>query len=1348
MSANRGKALNASKDFNIDSVAALLAQDAQTHFSEFDSIPLEELNEQFVPMLVAVESNADLRLELVKKFVARKGNPNKQYARSDVNDPSNEYPLHYLATLEDGAEAIKILLAAGADQNLTSTFYNENPLTPLERALADAVFDENVWLNILVFIEHATSPIKPAVLAYLLAEVHLVKDEKVRNDLLALEVIQTAAAASQDSNTIAVMKKLPQPVETKTTASPKELKKQFTTAVKDGKYNIKDLETLLEQGVGAHTSLNETRIIWPLEQAIVYADYDLVKLLLKYQDPTEKNGLGQTSLDLVLNSDFTTRKTREDLVKFLFNDTKFFDTIALEELNRQFVPLLVVVESKADLRLALVRKFVARKGDPNKQYVRNEKSHSSNDYPLHYLAILADGAEAIEILLKAGADQSVTIPYKAAGFASPISVTPIDLAFLNATYNEKCWLNILMFLNFTQSPLSRIFLGSVCSNVIGITNEKIRNDLLTKLVQINADFTEPFRPVSSFPKSGDPQEEKNYAAVQYIYRLAQKDCWSSILIFIAMLDSKTTLDDRERLGWVVGPALYDDTPDSQRVASELLALGANPDGSVRVEASDDLAADFVAQFPSVVEVRVTSLFIAARRSNQSLLRELLKAGANPNERERGFQAGRAIVHDGQQHILDVLIKQNAWEVILDVINFTKVGIEADALAAVRKAAEVSQDQKAKAVVAKLQQQEEEKRPQELTLEESEFFHDMTSEMDRGKPKASAAEELQQPPVSLFGDLPLDELNEQFLPMLVAAESNPGLRLELVREFVARKGDPNKQYVRNEKSHPSNDYPLHYLATLADGAEAIKVLLEAGANQNLTSTFRHHTPITAIEQAVYATYDDKKCGLNILAFIKYAKPPIDPVILGKICSQTDRIENEKIRNDLVSALVQTNADLTAPYRSVQGFPTSGNPEEERNFALTELIYSHASRKYWYTSLYFINLLDGKANLDRRALGWVVGRAILAYTPESLIVGKQLLDLGANPDSTVDAKPDHVLAADFVSGFPGVVKVCIPSLFIAVRRKNQLLLRGLLEAGANPNETQCGFMEDHEVVSTTQTIFDVLIKQNSWDLILDVINVTKVAIEPEALEAVQTAAAVSQDPQAKAVLAQLPPPVETKAQVAIENDGAKELELKVIKSQENVRAPAGKNRFAASRPRQRAEDFAKDASTLAPAASDAESEKIETIRLFKRFIADFKKINENYLQDNFLANNKGSAEEQAAEIRKEIKAHPHGRVAIAANLAKKYPGKCDNTNDDFLVELRNEKFKHERLWVWMRFWKWGKHTVVHKGSENKQTFYRASTFETYVNKLTPIEKHKLADEMRTAATDEKNTSRSASAVRKLK
>jgi hypothetical protein len=619
-------------------------------------------------------------------------------------------------------------------------------------------------------------------------------------------------------------------------------------------------------------------------------------------------------------------------------------------------------------------------------------------------------------------------------------------------------------------------------------------------------------------------------------------------------------------------------------------------------------------------------------------------------------------------------------------------------------------------------------------------------------------------ISAFDSIPLEELNEQFVPMLMAVEFDAGLRLALVKKFVARKGDPNKTYTRSDVNDLSSVYPLHYLATLADGAEAIKILLEAGADQNVMSTVNNDTPITPIERAIaYISIADislsENYGLNIMAFIKYANSPLDPVILGKIFYKTDRIKNEKIRNELAFMLVGTNADFAAQFRSEKDFPTSGNPKEERNFAVTEQIYSLASNEYWHAALLFAELLDKTAALDCQELGWIMASAIVADTADSKSLAKKLLALGAGPDSTVIEKPSHVLAADFVSKFPSVVRVCIPPLFIAARRKDQWLLRSLLVAGANPHSRQSGYMQDYEAVSTEQTIFDVLIQQNSWDLILDVINFTKVAIKPDALEAVQTAAAASQDPNAKAVVAKLQRLVETKVQenapaeasaqalVVDDFELESELELQEIKLQENVRVPAEENQFAAL-PRQQAEVLDQEVPTFAPAAPDTKTLQIQRIQLFKQFIADFKKINENYLQDNFLANKKGSAEEQAAEIRKEIKAHPHGRVAIAANLAKKYPGKCDNTNDDFLVELRNEKFKHERLWVWMRFWKWGKHTVVHKGSENKQTFYRARTFETYVNKLTPIEKHKLADEMRTAATDEKNTSRSASAVRKLK
>jgi ankyrin repeat protein len=153
--------------------------------------------------------------------------------------------------------------------------------------------------------------------------------------------------------------------------------------------------------------------------------------------------------------------------------------------------------------------------------------------------------------------------------------------------------------------------------------------------------------------------------------------------------------------------------------------------------------------------------------------------------------------------------------------------------------------------------------------------------------------------------------------------------------------------------------------------------------------------------------------------------------------------------------------------------------------------------------------------------------------------------------------------------------------------------------------------------------------------------------------------------------------------------------------------------------------------------------------QQFLADFKKINETYLQDNFLANKKALVPwALIAAISAERDNHPHGLVAIAESLAKKYPGACDATNDDFLVDLRLEKFKHERLWVVFKFWKWGKHTVVHKSEDNKQAFYRSSSFEKYVQTLPYEEKSQIADEMRRVALDDENKTRSASIARVTK
>jgi len=151
--------------------------------------------------------------------------------------------------------------------------------------------------------------------------------------------------------------------------------------------------------------------------------------------------------------------------------------------------------------------------------------------------------------------------------------------------------------------------------------------------------------------------------------------------------------------------------------------------------------------------------------------------------------------------------------------------------------------------------------------------------------------------------------------------------------------------------------------------------------------------------------------------------------------------------------------------------------------------------------------------------------------------------------------------------------------------------------------------------------------------------------------------------------------------------------------------------------------------------------------KQILADFKNINELCLGDNFLVNKSGPEKGLLAAIEREAKDHPNSRVAIALKLAKKYPGKCNALNPDFLLELRQEKFKHERLWCVLKFWTWCKHTSVHKDQKNMLTFYRASTFEDYVNNLSPDEKAKIASEMRQDAYEDKSTSRCAEMTRKM-
>jgi len=207
-------------------------------------------------------------------------------------------------------------------------------------------------------------------------------------------------------------------------------------------------------------------------------------------------------------------------------------------------------------------------------------------------------------------------------------------------------------------------------------------------------------------------------------------------------------------------------------------------------------------------------------------------------------------------------------------------------------------------------------------------------------------------------------------------------------------------------------------------------------------------------------------------------------------------------------------------------------------------------------------------------------------------------------------------------------------------------------------------------------------------------------------------------------------------------------------ERKRAVAARGDFGEQKPAEKPAPNVRQTGTEKPQQADA---AVKPMSFFKplvkqatqaesNFIANFRRINEDFLQDNFLVNKKGSEVDLLAAITTEAKAHPNGFVAIASTLAKKYPGKCDVNNIDFLVELRVEKFKHEKLWSGIKFWKWLSHTTVHKGEDNQLRFYSSTSFAKHMAESSSAEKDKIAKEMCDAGQNAKNNSRSATLVRR--
>jgi hypothetical protein len=690
----------------------------------------------------------------------------------------------------------------------------------------------------------------------------------------------------------------------------------------------------------------------------------------------------------------------------------------------------------------------------------------------------------------------------------------------------------------------------------------------------------------------------------------------------------------------------------------------------------------------------------------------------------------------------------------------------------------------------------------------------------------------------FDNVPVDVLGKLFVPLLAAA-SNAEQRIALIKKLLSRGVTPNAKS-SNLDSYTGDMYessPLLYLACLEDGADAIRLLLEAGADPTLR-TSKTSTPIEAAASwARTSSMGNSRpgCWNNVLAILQHSQLPLPPELLSRALGFACDVQDEQQRSDIFTVLFAAKADLVSPYaKSEKYFPTTGNPQDVRNFAATYYLKKLAQSGYWSSLQLFMPFID-KSGLDlkitefnkkpktaKEEWGEIFTLALSDATPESLQVAKQLLDLGVSVNEQAHLNRD---AGYSERSYDNAV-YSFPILLVA-RRKDFDLLRSLLQAGADPNNAEFGKRK-------TKDIFIILMENGATDFIPELLSLTQVKLKPEILnetiraiiragnhearfviEPLLKAGALSseqggnnslldlavfkQDKEFVALLLKFgAKPSRLQSDVKLLELGGDEL-VAVYATLENEikeREAEGARRHAEYEATQRQEmlrreQAAHEKSLREQAAKAALKEKsaptsfasqkiqriegvtlqrivedsatgmqriedvtlqqmvedIATLTSMQQFFADFKCVNED-LGDNFLANQKGTPTEQWEAIKKQKTAHPNGPVAIATKLAQKYPGKCDAANSDFLVDLRLEKFKHERLWVWMKFWNWGKNTVVHKEEESQLTFYRASSFEKYVQALPVTGKQKLATEMRKAAADEKNTSRSANVIRQLK
>jgi hypothetical protein len=656
--------------------------------------------------------------------------------------------------------------------------------------------------------------------------------------------------------------------------------------------------------------------------------------------------------------------------------------------------------------------------------------------------------------------------------------------------------------------------------------------------------------------------------------------------------------------------------------------------------------------------------------------------------------------------------------------------------------------------------------------------------------------------NLFARIPDVVLGKYCVQMLrlLKLETDEDKRVAFIAKLKERNVDPNVKYVKQHMVGYKTEYTLLLsVMEFKNSASSIRALLELGAD-----------PGPAIEHAAGEEGGDHVWE-NILTILDAAKQPIDIALLSRALFWVGNIKVEALRNRTIERFFADGVDLALTLKEDKFSPKVDSVEERINLYATFYVSNLADKGYWSSIAYFLPYLNSlfadkavrRSGSDTVKTQWgkALVRALHANTTGSLEVADQLFNLGADVNQALD-----VLSVN-AKQYNSEKKFTFP-LIIAARKNDREPIKRLLAAGGDPNCYEYSLSDRSRYPTDGVSFFEILIAQNAWGFIAEIIPLAKIAFTPKTRNTIAFAALSSNQAIATALvepMLKLGAFVNYSAQhsnqrmldVAVENKDKASVALLLAggatpyfdttQSPEELRELGGdalvgvfdvlrKEKIAAERKRAVAargdfgeqkpasKEVSKAAEKPAPKISQTGIEKtqqadaaLKPTSFFKplvkqatqaesNFIADFRKINEGYLQDNFLVNKKGSEVDLLAAISTEVKAHPNGFVAIASALAKKYPGSCDDNNNDFLVELRVEKFKHEKLWSAIKFWKWLSHTTVHKGGDNQLRFYSSVSFAKHMAESSKVEKDGIAREMRDASLDAKNDSRSATLVRR--